>query len=162
MLILMIIIFGILSRIVFHAPNFTPILSLALLGGMYLKGRQAIWVPLVLMVVSDLIIGFHDSMFFTWGGILGVSLIGMWLKTYKNWANVIGASFISAVFFFLVSNFGAFLSLYPHTVDGLKQCYILALPFFRTTFASTMVYSIVLYAIFERVTNSMSVRETSV
>jgi len=149
MLALLIITFGFLSRIVMHAPNFSPILSMALLGGVYLKGRQPIWVPLGLMALSDAVIGFHDTMVFTWGSILLISLIGLYLKEHKNWTNVLSASLLSAGLFFVVTNFGAFLTLYPHTWAGLQQCYVLAVPFFRGTFVSTVVYSLVFYAAYE-------------
>ncbi len=149
MLALLIIILGFLSRIVVHTPNFTPILSLALLGGAYLKGRQAIWVPLGLMVLSDAFIGFHDTMVYTWGSILLISLIGLYLRNHKNWVNVLSTSLLSSVLFFVVTNFGAFLSLYPHTWAGLQQCYILAIPFYRSTLVSTMAYSLVFYAFYE-------------
>jgi hypothetical protein len=149
MLAFLIITFGFLSRVVLHTPNFTPILSLALFGGMYLKGRQPVWVPLGLMVLSDAFIGFHDTMFYTWGSILLISLIGLYLRDHKNWANVLTASLLSSVLFFMVTNFGAFLSLYPHTLAGLQQCYILAVPFYRSTVVSTMAYSLVFYAAYE-------------
>src|ERR1039458_7788713 len=141
MLALIIITFGILSRVIVHTPNFTPVLSLAFLGGMYLKGRQAVLVPLALMVISDLIIGFYPLMYLTWGSILLISVLGFLLKERRNFAAVLGGSIISAVVFFIVSNFGSWLVLYPHTVDGLRQCYILAIPFFRSTMMSTVAYS---------------------
>ena len=149
MLGLIIISFGILSRVVVHTPNFTPVLSMAFLGGMYLKGRQAVFVPLALMVISDFIIGFHDLMFFTWGSIGLISIFGIWLKERKSFINVLSGSIISAAIFFIVTNFGAWLTLYPHTIDGLRQCYILAIPFFRGTFVSTMAYSLVIYSGYE-------------
>jgi len=149
MLALLMIIVGFLSRLVVHAPNFTPVLSLALLGGVYLKGRQAIWMPLVLMAFSDAVLGFHDTMVYTWGSILLISLIGLWLKNHKNWANVLSTSIASSILFFVVTNFGSFLSLYPHTWGGFKQCYIFAIPFYRGTFVSTLAYSFVLFAIYE-------------
>ena len=149
MLAFLIIVFGFLSRVAVHTPNFTPILSLALFGGMYLKGRQPVWVPLSLMVLSDAFIGFHDTMFYTWGSILLVSLIGLYLREHKNWVNVLTASLLSSVLFFMVTNFGAFLSLYPHTWAGLQQCYILAIPFYRSNLVSTMAYSLVLFLFWE-------------
>ena len=103
MLALIIISFGIFSRVIVHTSNFTPILSLALFGGMYLKGRQAVLVPLALMVISDLIIGFHSMIFFTWGSIVLISIFGLWLKKRKNFLTVLGASFASAVIFFIVT-----------------------------------------------------------
>lgn len=149
MLALLIITFGFLSRIVVHTPNFSPVLSLTLLGGVYLKGRQAIWVPLVLMALSDAVIGFHDTMFYVWGSILLISLVGLYLRDHKNWVNVISTSLLSSGLFFIVTNFGAFLSLYPHTWAGFQQCYILAIPFYRSTIVSTLAFSLVFYAGYE-------------
>jgi len=149
MLAFLIIIFGFLSRIVVHVPNFTPIYSLALFGGVYLKGRQAIWVPLAAMALSDIFLGLHDTMVYTWGGILLISLIGLYLRDHKNWANILSASILSSAAFFIITNFGAFLSLYPHTWAGLQQCYILAIPFYRSTLVSTLAYSMVLFSVWE-------------
>jgi hypothetical protein len=150
MLAIIIIGLGILSRIIVHTPNFTPVLSMAFLGGMYLKGRQALLVPLALMVISDFIIGFYGStMLFTWGSIFLISILGLWLKENKAPLTVLGGSIACAVLFFIVSNFGAWLSLYPHTMAGLRQCYILAIPFFRSTLVSTVAYSMVFYAAYE-------------
>lgn len=149
MLALIIISFGILSRVVVHMPNFTPILSMAFLGGMYLKGRQAIGVPLALMVISDSIIGFYPGMLFTWGSILLISLLGFILKEKRGLFSIMGGSIASAVIFFIVTNFASWLTLYPHTMDGLRQCYILAIPFFRSSLASTVAYSLVFYSVFK-------------
>jgi len=150
MLSLIIISFGILSRIIIHTPNFTPVLSMAFLGGMYLKGRQAVLVPLTLMIISDLMIGFYGTeMFFVWGSILLISALGLWFKQIKNFSNVLSGSILSAVVFFIVSNFGAWLTLYPHTLGGLQQCYTLAIPFFRSTLVSTLAYSLVFYTAYE-------------
>ena len=149
MLALIIISFGILTRLVVHTPNFTPVLSLAFLGGMYLKGRQAILVPLALVILSDIIIGFYPMMILTWGSIVMISALGLWIKETKSLATVLGGSIASAVIFYLVSNFGAWLTLYPHTADGLRQCYILAIPFFRSTLVSSVAYSLAFYTAYE-------------
>ena len=159
MLALIIISFGILSRVVVHTPNFSPVLSMAFLAGMYLKGRQSVLVPLALMVISDFIIGFHDLMFFTWGSIVLISVLGLWLKERKSFVNVFSGSILSAVIFFIVTNFGAWLVLYPHTADGLRQCYILAIPFFRSTFVSTAAYSLVFWAGYEWMLRKIHTRQ---
>ena len=150
MLAFIIISLGILSRVVVHTPNFTPVLSMAFLGGMYLKGRQAVLVPLALMILSDLIIGFYGrEMLLVWGSIVLISVLGIWLKERKSFVNVLSGSILSAVVFFIVTNFGSWLALYPHTVVGLQQCYVLAIPFFRSTLVSTVAYSLVFYAAYE-------------
>ena len=164
MLALIIISFGILSRLVFHTPNFTPVLALALFGGMYLKGRQGIWVPLALMAISDIFVGFHDTMIYTWGSVLLISLMGLWLREHKSWMNVAAVSVLSSILFFAVTNFGAYLSLYPHTMAGLQECYIAAIPFYRSTLASTLAYSLILFAVWEALSarNLLGVRNTVV
>jgi len=149
MLAIVIISLGILSRLLVHTPNFTPVLSMAFLGGMYLRGRQAILVPLALMVISDLIIGSYPLMLLTWGSMALIGVLGLCLKQRKSFAAVLGGSILSALIFFVVTNFGAWLTLYPHTLNGLQQCYILAIPFFRSTLASTVAYSLVFYAAYE-------------
>jgi len=149
MLAIIIISFGILSRIIVHTPNFSPVLSMAFLSGMYLKGRQSVLVPLALVIISDLIIGLYPLAFVTWGSIALISVLGLWLKERKSLATVLGGSVLSAVSFFIITNFASWLTLYPHTIDGLRQCYILAIPFFRSTFVSTMAYSVVFYATYE-------------
>ena len=102
------------------------------------------------MIVTDVILGFHDTMVFTWGSMLAVSAIGLWLKPRKNFVNVLSGSIVSSLLFFVVTNFGAWISpMYPHTWAGLQECYILAIPFFRSTLVSTVAYSMVLYAGYE-------------
>ena len=141
---------GIFSRLFPHISQFTAILAVALFAGMYLNRRQALIVPVVLMIVTDIILGFHDTMVFTWGSMLVTSAIGLWLKEYKSFFTVLAGSVGSAILFFVVTNFGAWLSpLYPHTLAGLRECYIMAVPFFRSTLISTVAYSLVLYAGYE-------------
>ncbi len=149
MIALLLIVLGIGSRLVVHTPQFTAILAVAFFAGLYLKGYQAVIVPLLLMVISDLIIGFHDTMFFTWGSMALISALGLWLKPRKSFLTVLGGSIASALIFFVVTNLGAWPTLYPHTWAGLRECFIMAIPFFRSTLVSTVAYSMVLYAGYE-------------
>ena len=147
MLAIFLIVLGIVSRLVPHLSQFTAILAVAMFSGMYLNRRLALVVPLALMVATDAIIGFHDTMFFTWGSMLAVSIIGVWLRDRKSFTTVFVGSVFSSVLFFVVTNFGAWLSpLYPDTWAGLRECYVMAVPFFRSTLLSTVAYSMVLYA----------------
>jgi hypothetical protein len=149
MLAIALMIIGILSRIIYHAPNFTPILALALFGGVYLKKGYALTVPVALMIVSDLIIGLHDMIFFTWGSIILISAIGLFVRKNKSFASLLGAGVFSAIVFFVVTNFGVWLFKYPHTWQGLTQCYVAAIPFFRMTLLSTLAYGAVLFGSYE-------------
>lgn len=149
MLAIALIVLGISSRLMDHTPQFTAILAVAMFAGMYLRPIQAMIVPVALMVVTDLILGFHDTMVFTWGSMLIVSALGLWLKNRKSVTSVLAGSIVSALIFFVITNLAAWPTLYPMTWDGLRECFILAIPFFRTTLLSTIAYSLVLYAGYE-------------
>ena len=40
MLAVLILVFGVVSRLIVHLPNFTPVIALALFGGVYLKNSR--------------------------------------------------------------------------------------------------------------------------
>ena len=80
MLALALVIGGVISRIVIHSPNFTPVIAVALFSGVYLNKKYAAVVPLLLMIASDVILGFHDTILYTWGSVALISLIGLAVK----------------------------------------------------------------------------------
>ncbi len=151
MLAALIVIFGILTRLIIHIPNFTPVIAIALFGGIYLKKNQAVFLPLLIMAVSDIFLGFHETMLPVWGSLVLTSLMGLWVKEHKNWKMILGASILSSILFFVVTNFGtwAFSNLYPRTPEGLRNCFILAIPFFRATLFSTVIYAVILCGAYE-------------
>jgi hypothetical protein len=159
MLAMALIIVGILLRFAPHAPNFTPVAAIAMFGGAYLNKKYSIIVPLILMIASDLVIGFHNVIPFTWGGFVLIAILGMRLKKNKSVLGALSVSLSSAIIFYIVSNFGVWLmGWYPHTLKGLVDCYVLALPFLRTFTLATLVYTAVFFGIYELI--ARLVRET--
>jgi len=142
-----------LSRLLPHPANFTPIAAMALAGGVYLNRRIALAIPLAALVVSDLFIGFHNTILFVYGSFILIGLIGLWLKSHKKPLPIFGAAVLSSILFFIVTNFGVWLTgggwFYPKTWQGLMECYTLAIPFFRNTVAGDLVYTGVLFGLFE-------------
>ncbi len=160
MLAFLLLLIGIASRLIIHIPNFTPVVALALFSGAYLSKRAAVFFPLALMIISDLFIGLHETILFTWGSVAAISIFGFWLRRNRNPINILSTSLFSAVFFFLVTNFGTWLmsNLYPRTLSGLQECFILAVPFFRATLVSTIVYSFAIFGLYELV--AVGIKET--
>lgn len=148
---LLIVAFAALMRLVPHPPNFAPIAALAIFGGVYLDKRYALAVPFVAMFISDLFLGFHDTMPFVYTSFLLSGLIGLWLKGHKKIGYIIGGTLLSSILFFLITNFGVWLagSLYPRTLPGLLESYTLALPFFRNTFLGDLFYTGLFFTSFE-------------
>ena len=150
MLALILVAVAIIFRFIPHLANFTPVLAIALFGGAYLNKKYALILPLALMMITDLFLGVHNTILFTWGSILLISGLGMLLREKKNAFNITLSAFSSAVIFFIITNFGVWaMGWYPRTWEGLLSCYTLAIPFFRTTMASTLVFSFVLFGIYE-------------
>ena len=150
MLAIILIVLGFFLRIAPHAPNFTPVAAIALFAGAYLNKRWALIVPLALMIASDLLIGMHNVALFTWGAFALTALLGMLLKNKKSPVKVVSMSLISAVLFYIVSNFGVWaMGWYPRTPEGLVNCYIMGIPFLRTFTAATLFYSAGFFALYE-------------
>jgi hypothetical protein len=132
---LVIIAFAVILRLLPHPPNVAPIAAMALFGGAYLNKKYALVVPIIALFISDLFLGFYTSMPYVYGSFLLTGLIGIWLHSHKSFTNIFFASLVSSTLFFLITNFGFFLTndLYPKTFSGQLEAYIMALPFFRNT-----------------------------
>ena len=136
-----------LSRIFPHPPNFTPILALAIFGGAYLPNRiVALSLPILAMFLSDVIIGFHSQIFAVYGSIILLSYLGNMVEK-KNILNLTITGIAGSLIFFIVTNFSVWLGgkLYPLNIDGLIQCYTMAIPFFHNTLISTFIFLAVLF-----------------
>jgi hypothetical protein len=140
-------------RLVPHAPNFAPIGAMALFAGSYLDRKTAFILPLSAMVLSDLFIGFDSlsSRVTVYGSFVLITLLGVWLKHHRSAKNVILASFCASALFFIVTNFGVWLTgtLYSKDLNGLVACYSAAIPFFRNTLAGDLFYSGIFFGGYE-------------
>lgn len=139
---LLIIIFAIVLRLMPHPANFAPIAAMALFGGVYLNKKYALIVPLAAMFLSDIFLGFHNTMLFVYGSFLLTGVVGLWLRKHKTLPVVAGATLLSSLLFFLITNFGVWLvgGLYPKTFAGLVNAYFYAIPFFRNTVIGDLFY----------------------
>ena len=130
------------SRFIPHPPNFTSLIALsfyvpALLGLKFL--------PFVLFsfIFTDIIIGFHNTLFFTWGSVLIIGMLSKYIygSTFKR---LCGAC-VGALLFFIITNFGVWLSgFYGYNLEGIIKCYVLAIPFFGYTLISTILFSTII------------------
>ncbi len=148
------VIIGVLARLIPHPVNFAPILAIALFGGTYLNKKTALWVPLSALFISDLFLGTYSPvlMLFVYASTLASGVLGLWLRKHKNIANIAGTSLLSALVFYLLSNFGVWVrphSGYPHNWAGLIECYVMALPFLKNTVASNLIYTTVFFGSYE-------------
>jgi len=136
-------------RLVPHPPNFTPIGAMALFSGAYLgrRGAVALVAPLGALFLSDLVLGFYRGMPTVYFSVALIVIIGWVALRRVSPIRVGGAAIASSVLFFMLTNFGTWLSsgFYPRTLAGLEACYIAAIPFFQNTVAGDLFYAAVLF-----------------
>ncbi len=140
---LSLIIFAILSfsRFIPHPPNFTSLIALSFYVPA-IFGVRYISIVIVSFAITDLYFGFHSTILFTWGSVILIGLISNYFNA-SILKRVFG-SLTGAFLFFLLSNFGVWVSgYYGLNLEGLIECYIMAIPFFGYTLISTIFFSVI-------------------
>lgn len=135
-------------RLIPHPPNFAPVAALALFAGAHFEDkRMAFILPLVAMLVSDVLLGFHSQMLAVYGAFAATVAIGMLLRGRLRVSRVAAAVVGSSVLFFAVTNLAVWAldGLYPHTLEGLVACYVAGIPFFHNTVLGTAFYAALLF-----------------
>ena len=138
---------AILVRFAPHAPNFSPVLALALFSGaMFTDRRLAYGAPFAMILLSDWALGFYPGVMFVYASYVVSVWMGSQVSSRRLGPLVVAGGLSSAVFFVL-SNLGVWLmsGLYPVTGAGLVECFVMALPFLQNTVTSTFVFMGVLF-----------------
>lgn len=154
--VVLLITFGVLTRTIFHVgPNIEFVTSIGLISGyLFKEKRLALLVPLLIMLVSDSIIGNTKIFLFTWSAFLIPSLLGLLITKFKvdlkvklGWFKLafltLNGSAISTMIFFIWTNFGHWLTttMYSKDINGLTQSYINAIPFLRNQLAGNLLFA---------------------
>ena len=159
--ILLVIGIAVLSRLLPHPLNVSPLAGIALFGAAAFKNRGlAIIIPIVAFWMSDVILnntlyrGFYDGvtlvhsgMIWTYGAMILIAFVGIFALRKISLSRLVGASLSSSFLFFALSNFGVWVSgtMYPKTIEGLAACYVAAIPFFQNTVAGDLFYTLAIF-----------------
>lgn len=128
---------AILSRLIPHPPNFTPITAIALFSTIHFKNKILTYlIPIIGLFISDLILGLSMVNLFVYLSFIAITFIGFKFQKINNYSIL-----LSSTTFFIVSNFGVWILGYPKTIEGLILCYYMALPFFVYTIMGDLFYS---------------------
>lgn len=157
----LLIVAGVFMRVARHfdfihlPPNFAPVSAVALFSAMYLPGRYRFVIPLSLMLVSDVVIGFDN-----WAITVAIYacfslsvMLGRWLRSRYTPVRLTTATILGSIIFFLVTNAAVwmFTKMYSHNFSGLINSYVAGLPFFRNTVAGDLFYVGLMFGIYEAV-----------
>lgn len=114
-----------LSRLKFFPANFSALGSFGFFS-------QNIWLYMATIILFDWLVGgFYIGFLYTYAGFLGYFILGK--LAHKNRQRQMMLLPMASLLFFLISNFGVWLSWYPPTLEGFVKCYVNALPFYRNT-----------------------------
>jgi len=144
-----------------HPANFSPIDATALFCGAYFNRRlMGILIVLVAVGIGDLITNkllmdqwvlFYPGFYWQYACYFLITLLGSSLVGGVSALKLASTSLCASILFFVISNFGVWCGgfLYPLTWDGLMACYIAAIPFFKNTILSDLLFSVVLFGSYE-------------
>jgi hypothetical protein len=91
------------------------------------------------IILFDLIKGgFYPGFWLTYLGFGSYYILGRWAK--NNLKRRLALLPVASFLFFLISNFGVWLYWYPQNFEGLIKCYTLAIPFYKNTLLSDLVF----------------------
>jgi len=134
-------------------PSFSAVYALAFCAGAFLPGRMAWWLPLTLLLSTDLVLNFfiYDVNLFNlymlanYAGFALLIGLGRWFTSRSSWLALLGGGILGAVLFYLLTNSCAWLQNpgYPKTIAGWFQALTTGIPgfpptwtFFRNTLLS--------------------------
>ena len=150
--VLILILVGIAYRLFPHPPNFAPVAAISLFSGFYFR-RYFIFMPVFIMLISDIFIGFYDwkLMAVVYFSFILIGFIGILMRKNKSVLSLISYSLLGSILFFILTNLAVwfFSSWYPHNFHGLVECYAMAIPFFKNTLLGDLFYASVIFGCYE-------------
>ena len=138
------------ARLIPHPPNFTPIIAVAIMSGYFFRNIYLSFaILLISMLLADAFIGFYNNMLFVYLSLFLIAFVFFKISKKINFKNLFIYGFVGSVIFFIISNFGVWALgspgvydiAYEKNLNGLVECYILAIPFFGNTFLSTLIFA---------------------
>lgn len=144
-------------RTVLHiGPNIELVTASSIAAGYFLKNKRlAMLFPIIVMIITDSIIGNTSIFIFTWSAFLITPLIGIFNAKYLNGSTALprtlfintSGAILSVLVFYLWTNFGVIVTteMYPDTLTGLMQSYINALPFLKNQLYGNIIFSPIIF-----------------
>jgi hypothetical protein len=148
--------------------GFAPQIAMALFAGSISKDKRfAFLFPILSLFISDLLYqflysqglstikGFYSGQWQNYLLIASITIIGFFINKNKIGQIFVG-SLAGAVYFFLISNFMVWVGggwdinnqPYPRSFSGLMLCYTEAMPFFKWSVLSTLLFNGIFFGSF--------------
>ena len=123
-----------LTRLVGLPPNFTPIIAGAIFLPTISKGVRYTFLPVIVLFLTDLLLGFHSTMVYTYGSLLLIGTLAHLFRISLGLKAILGV-----LIWHLIVNFGVYLNSIP--ARPLLEVYISAWPFDFRLLVSTLLFT---------------------
>ena len=176
-IIVLIIVIAAASRLLPESiANFSAVGAIAFMGGALFKNRIFKYlIPVLILALSDVVLNsmvyseftegsvFYSGMLWVYLPFLLSVFIGESVLQKLSAGRVFGTAMLSGLVFFLLSNFGVWMSgtLYPKTGAGLIEAYTMGIPFFRNTLIGNVVFGFLIYGAYLMATRYAMNRKTA-
>ena len=137
-----------LFRLAEWIPNISPIAAMALFAGAQFSDKKlAFLIPLLALLLSDLMLGFHNTMLFVYGAFALTVLIGIKISHKQNVFSITLSAIAASMLFFLITNAGVWLvyDTYAPGLGGLAESYMAGIPFYRQTLVGDLFFTAILF-----------------
>lgn len=151
---------AIIVRLIPHPANFTPLGASAIFGAKNLNRPWNYVAPLFVLFITDLFLGFHATMPYVYGAfIISVFIAEIILRSSTSTSRLVGLAVANSFIFYLVTNFGVWIqgSLYPPTLIGLTESYVMGLPFLRNMLIADVMFTVGVFKVFELAINNPAI-----
>lgn len=139
----------IISRLIPHVANFVPVFVLCAWLISHYKKSHAIILFFGMLFVSDVLLYFLKGygLLSSWVLINYLSYALLFMMPQSKFENTLNGAIVYPIAFWFVSNLLVWFSLsyYQHSVTGLLACFMLALPFLKTSIFANSLWSMVIY-----------------
>ena len=142
------VIIAVLSRLLSHAWNFTILGGVAIFSAAFFTKRYiAFAVVILILLISDAVLGFHSQMPAVYFSFLLMAGLGSFLTINSSRLTILGTSVLGSLLFFVITNFFVWFqgAMYPMTLGGLGDCYTMGIPFYRTQLLSDILSTFALF-----------------
>ncbi len=150
------------SRLLPLPLNFSPLAAISLFAAAHFTNRwKAFLIPVIATWLTDLVIintvysyyysefvWFYSGFYWQYAGYAAIVLFGTFLyakniSAFKVTSGAVG----SGIIFFLISNFGVWVSTATYSPDlsGLIACYVAGIPFYKGTLLGDLCFSVLLF-----------------
>ena len=135
-----------------HTPNYAAMGALAIFSGSLFNSKKFAFLPFLVVFLSDAFIGFYEPLLMAtvYLSYALMFFIGHSMKKATASGVVLRATLASSLFY-LTTNFAvwAFTPWYSKTLADLVKVYIQAIPFYRNTFISDLIFTAAFFAAYQ-------------